>query len=263
MPRPLITLTTDFGAMDHFVGVLHGVIRTICRDADVIDITHQITPFQIAQGAFLLAQTVPYFPEGTIHVAVVDPGVGSFRRPILVECSGQILVGPDNGVLASVYLDKTHTARELTTDRFFLHPVSRTFHGRDIFAPAAAHLANGVSPEEFGPAIDNHWKLSFQEPQRTSKRAWSGTILHIDRFGNLITNFHIGQFEKMKTVPFSISLGPRRLSELTATYSEIPLGELAAVVGSSGYLEICANQASAQALTGCGVGAPVDLSLHA
>ena len=263
MPRPIITLITDFGTRDHFVGVLHGVIRGICREADIVDITHEVAPFQIGQGAFLLAQTVPYFPEGTIHVAIVDPGVGTERRPVLVECSGYYLIGPDNGVLASTYSGQPHTARQITNESLFRNEVSRTFHGRDVFAPVAAHLASGVAPELVGPTIDNHWKLSFQEPQRTSKRAWSGTVLHIDRFGNLITNFHIRDFEKLTSVPFTVFVGPRQITSLAANYSQIPLGEVAAVIGSSGHLEICANQQSAHLLTGVGLGAPCDLQLHA
>ena len=262
MLRPVITLLTDFGTADHFVGVMKGVIRGICPEAEIVDLTHEVRPFEISQGAFLLAQAYRYFPPKTIHVAVVDPGVGTSRRPLLVETAKQYFIGPDNGVLAMAYVDQPHKARAITADRFFLQPLSQTFHGRDIFAPVAAHLAAGVKPASFGKRVDDHLKLTFYDPQRTSKRAWSGTVLHIDRFGNMVTNFHIAQFERVRTHPFELRIGPRMITRLTLTYAEADPGDPFAIVGSSGYLEIAANQASAQSMTGCGIGAPCDLTLY-
>ena len=263
MRKPLITLLTDFGTHDPYVAVMKGVISSICPNAQTVDISHEVRPYEITQGAYLLAQAFRYFPPKTIHVAVVDPGVGTARRPILVECAGQYFIGPDNGVLAMVYTSQAHKAREITAEKYFLHPVSRTFHGRDIFAPSAAHLGLGVRPSQFGKRIDNHLKLSFYEPQRTSKRAWTGTLLHIDRFGNLVTNFHMDAFDRIRTTSFELTIGPRRVDRLVETYAESEPGELVAIVGSTGYLEISANQGSAQASTGCGVGAPCDLTFFA
>ncbi|MBC8164427.1 MAG: SAM-dependent chlorinase/fluorinase [Bryobacteraceae bacterium] len=259
---PVITLTTDFGTSDHFVGVMKGVILSICPEARVTDITHDVQPFQISQGAFLISQAFPYFPRGTIHVVVVDPGVGTARRPILVEAAGQRFIAPDNGVLAMVYADLPHTVREITAEKYFLPSRSSTFHGRDIFAPTAAHLARGARPSSVGAKIEDHLKIAFYQPQRSSKRRWTGTILHVDHFGNIITNFHVDQFEGIGTRPFELEAGPRRISRLALNYSETESGEPFAIVGSSGFIEIAINQGSAAAFIGCGPGAPVDLSIY-
>lgn len=227
-----------------------------------MDITHEVRPFEISQGAFLLAQAYPYFPAKTIHVAVVDPGVGTARRPIVVACAGQYFIGPDNGVLAMVYGSKPHKAREITAAKYFLERTSRTFHGRDVFAPSAAHLAAGARVSTFGKPIEDHLKLAFHEPQRVAKRTWSGTLLHIDHFGNLITNFHISAFDQLQTCPFEIKLGSHEIHRLALNYAEADLGELFVIVGSSGYLEIAANQSSAHSISGCGIGAPCELTLY-
>ena len=261
MRRPIVTLTTDFGTRDHFAGVLKGVVLRICPTAKVVDISHEVHPFEISEGAFLLAQAYRYFPAKTIHVAIVDPGVGSARRPILVQAANQYFIGPDNGVLTMVYSGIPHKVREITNEKYFLQPVSRTFHGRDIFAPCAAHLAAGARPATFGKLIDDHLKPSFTEPNRTAKRVWVGTVLHIDRFGNLITNLHVENFGDVRVRPFEIAIGTQHLTRLALTYAEVDPGEPFVVVGSSGYLEIAANQASAARMLGCGVGAPCELTL--
>ncbi|HYI91925.1 MAG TPA: SAM-dependent chlorinase/fluorinase [Bryobacteraceae bacterium] len=261
MRRPIVTLTTDFGVKDHFVGVMKGVIASISPDATVVDISHEVRPYEITEGAFLVAQACRYFPPKTVHVAVVDPGVGSARRPIMIEAEKQFFVGPDNGVLAMVYATVSHRARELTSDKYFVHPVSHTFHGRDIFAPVAAHLSKGVRPSLLGPIIDNHLKPVFTEPQRTSKRTWQGTVLHVDRFGNLITNFHVDQFPKVATAPFDLAIGTLRLMRLAQAYADVDPGEPFVIVGSSGYLEVAANQGSAARLLGCATGAPCELTV--
>src|ERR1700722_1464656 len=149
MPKRLITLTTDFGTTDHFAATMKGVILTIQPGAQIVDITHEVEAFQIPDGAFTIAQAYRYFPEQTIHVIVVDPGVGSTRRPILAEMAGQFFIAPDNGVLSIVFAHEKPKVRHITNQRYFLHPVSRTFHGRDVFAPVAAHLASGVAPARF------------------------------------------------------------------------------------------------------------------
>ena len=159
-----------------------------------------------------------------------------------------------------VYTDAPHTAREITAEKYFLEPLSRTFHGRDIFAPVAAHLARGVRPASFGAEIQDHLKIAFYKPQRTARRVWSGTVLHVDRFGNLITNFQIDEFADVRTRPFEMIIGPQRLRRLALNYADSEPGEAFVIVGSSGYLEIAANQASAAKLLGCGPGAPADLT---
>jgi S-adenosylmethionine hydrolase len=260
--RPIITLTTDFGLTDHFVGTMKGVILGICPDAEIVDISHDVAPFEISQGGFLLAQACSYFPAGTIHVAIVDPGVGTARRPILVQATGHYFIGPDNGVLAMMYREVPHKVREITNGKYFLHPLSRTFHGRDIFAPAAAHLASGVRPASFGKLIDDHLKVEFYKPQRSARRVWSGTILHVDRFGNLITNFRLDEFPDIRTRPFEMAAGPRKIHRLALNYADSEPGEVFLIAGSSGYLELAANQAPAAKLLGCGPGAPAELTLY-
>ena len=150
MARPILTLTTDFGLSDHYVAAMKGVVLAICPQAQIVDISHGVPAFAISEGAYLIAQAYRYFPRKTVHVVVVDPGVGTDRRPIVAEAGGQFFVAPDNGVLAMIYAREKHTVRALTNRKYFLKPVSQTFHGRDIFAPAAAHLAAGVAPASSG-----------------------------------------------------------------------------------------------------------------
>jgi S-adenosylmethionine hydrolase len=261
MLRPIITLTTDFGLSDHYVGVMKGVILRIAPQAEIVDITHDLAPYEINEAAFVMEQTYPYFPKKTIHVAVIDPGVGTTRRPILVEAAGQYFIAPDNGVLTPVLNREKHKARELSSVKYFLSPPSRTFHGRDIFAPCAAHLAMGASPASFGKLIQNHMRLFMPAPTRTSKRAWTGSVLRIDRFGNMITNYSTAEFSWIETHPFEMVVGMQQVRRLALNYSECPPGELFLIQGSSGYLEISASQCSAAKMVGCGVGAPLELTV--
>ena len=262
MPRCLITLTTDFGLTDHFVGAMKGVILGINPMATIVDITHEIKPYEITEGAFVIAQAYRHFPRKAIHVVVVDPGVGTSRRPILAEAAGQYFIGPDNGVFSMVLAEEKHRVRVITEERYFHHPVSRTFHGRDIFAPVAGHLGKGVTPARFGRLITDYLRASFEKPVRTGKRVWTGAILKVDHFGNLITNFHVRDFPDLSTRPFELGAGLVKIHRLALNYSESEPGELAVIVGSSGYLEVAANQASAAKKLGCGSGAPVDLTLY-
>jgi S-adenosylmethionine hydrolase len=257
----LIALTTDFGTADHFVGVMKGVIAGIAPAARVIDITHEIGPYNILEGAFVIAEAAPYFPKGTIHVVVVDPGVGGARRAILCEANGQFFVAPDNGVLSIMYSRGPHKVRMITNPKLALKKVSRTFHGRDIFAPAAAHLARGVKPAQFGKSIQDHVRLDAVQPREIRPNTWGGTILKADRFGNLITNFHIDEFFAIETNPFEMKAGGATIRRLALTFADTAPGELSVVVGSSGFLEIVANQASAAGELGCGAGAAVELEI--
>jgi S-adenosylmethionine hydrolase len=215
----------------------------------------------VTEGAFAISQSYAYFPNKTIHVVVIDPGVGSSRRPLLVEMAGQYFIAPDNGVLSMVYSRETHKVRHITADRYFRQPVSRTFHGRDIFSPVAAHLATGVAATRFGKLIQDYVRLSLDQPVQTGKRTWTGTVLRADRFGNLITNFHIEAFPAMGAKPFEIGIGLEKLTRLAQTFSDGGLGELMVITGSSGFLEVTANQASAAKLLGCAAGSPVELTL--
>ncbi len=264
----IVTLTTDFGLSDHFVGVMKGVILGIQPGAQLVDISHGVEPYDIAGGAFTIAQAYRYFPRKTVHVVVVDPGVGSARRPLLAEIAGQYFVAPDNGVLSMVFAREKPKVRHITNERYFLHPVSRTFHGRDVFSSVAAHLAAGVTPARFGKRIEDYFRASFDEPKKghepahTGKQVWTGAILKIDHFGNLATNFHIDDFPSVRTHAFALKVGLQIVTRLALTFSECAPGELFVVVGSSGYLEVAASQGSAAKALGCGPGSPVELTLH-
>jgi S-adenosylmethionine hydrolase len=256
---PLVTLTTDFGLSDHYVGAMKGVIFGICPRARVVDVTHQVSPYEITEGSYVIDQAFRAFPKKTVHVVVVDPGVGTARRPILMEAAGQYFVAPDNGVLSMIYLREPHKIRLVSNDKFFRHPVSRTFHGRDIFAPVAAHLAAGVAPARFGKLIEDYLRPVFQKPHRAGKRTWVGQILKIDHFGNIITNFHVEDFPGLENSDVTFSVGPREVTVLARNYAETGPGEVFAIVGSSGYYEISVSQASAAKSIGCVVGGPVEL----
>ena len=259
MPRPIVTLTTDFGLSDHFVGAMKGVILGICPQAEIVDISHEVKPFAIPEGAYLVAQAYQYFPRKTVHVVVVDPGVGSARRALAAEAAGQFFVAPDNGVLSMIYAGEKHKVRALTNQRYFRKPVSQTFHGRDIFAPVAAHLAAGVSAARFGKLLSDYIQLQFAKPVRTGARSWTGCVLQADRFGNLVTNFRASDFPALTDGAFSVALGGHRVIRLARNYAERAPGELFVIAGSSGYLEVSVNQESAARLTSCAAGAKVEL----
>jgi S-adenosylmethionine hydrolase len=233
---PVITLLTDFGTRDHYAGVMKGVIARICPDATIVDITHNVEPYQIAQGAYLLARAWPWFPAGTIHVAVVDPGVGSRRRALVAEAAGHLFVLPDNGLLSRIGVENP-VVRQIRNPELMLHPVSRTFHGRDVFAPAAAHLAAGVPAGDAGPLVDDWIRLPIEK----------NTVLHIDRFGNVITSLR-------PPAPHEIRVRDTVIFRFAATYSEAPDNSLFLIEGSGGYLEISLRQASAAERLGCHVG---------
>jgi len=262
MPPPIVTLTTDFGLSDHFAGAMKGVILNICPQAHIVDISHEVAPFAIAEGAYLIAQAYGCFPKKTAHVVVVDPGVGTARRPILLEAAGQYFVAPDNGVLAMVYAREKHKVRALTNRRFFLQPVSQTFHGRDIFSPVAAHLAAGTRPAQMGSIIQDYVRPPFEKPIRTGRHSWNGCILKIDRFGNVITNLHVNDFPNLARKDFQMSLCHRNIRALAQNYAERRRGELFVIAGSSGYLEISVNQGSAAQILGCSTSDSITLEIR-
>ncbi len=240
---------------------MKGVILRIAPQAEIIDITHDLAAYEIGEAAFVVEQSYRYFPKKTIHVVVVDPGVGSARRPILMEAAGQYFIGPDNGVLTPVFTKEKHKVREISAAKYFLSPLSRTFHGRDIFAPCAAHLAKGATPATFGKLITDQMRMFLPVPTRTSKRVWTGSVLRIDRFGNMITNFTTEEFSWVETHPFEMAVGMQPVRRLALNYTDCEPGELFLIHGSSGYLEVSAAQTSAAKLVGCGVGAPLELSV--
>ncbi|HLL16192.1 MAG TPA: SAM-dependent chlorinase/fluorinase [Pyrinomonadaceae bacterium] len=249
----LITLLTDFGAADYFVGALKGAILSVNAGARIVDITHEIPAHDVQAGAFTLFAAYSSFPPGTIHVAVVDPGVGSARRPLLISTRSYFFVGPDNG-LFSYACEGEQDARvyHLTNEKFFRAPVCATFHGRDIFAPVAAALSNNVLPEAFGELIDDYVRLAPLRPVRAAGAAWAGTIIHIDRFGNLVTNITRGELAGDEFGQGArLEIGGREISSFRRFYAEEAggaAGELFAIWGSAGFLEIAANCASAAQL---------------
>jgi len=247
MRAPILTLTTDFGLSDHYVGVMKGVILGVCPRAQVVDISHGVGPYAIAEGAFLIAQAYRSFPRGTVHVVVVDPGVGSERRPILLEAAGQYFVAPDNGVLGMIFARETHKVRVISNARYFRHPLSQTFHGRDIFAPVAAHVASGVPPSRMGKVIADYLRPPFEKPRQTGARTWTGEILKVDRFGNVVTNFPADDFPAIE----HLTIGRSKARRLVRSYAEARAGELVVIAGSSGFLEVSVNQSSAAEKIGC------------
>jgi S-adenosylmethionine hydrolase len=258
MSRPVITLTTDFGQTDAYVGAMKGIMLNICPEAALVDISHGIDPQAVQQAAYVLSAAVPYFAPGTVHLVVVDPGVGSRRRALVVETERALFVAPDNGVLDLV-LNQT-AARQaicLTEPRYRLPQVSTTFHGRDIFAPAAAHLACGTSPGEMGIPIplSDLVTLPSLEPERQPDGSWLGEIIHIDHFGNLVTNFRLPDLPSLGTV----NLGECQITGLSRTFADVAPGEMVAYPGSSGHLEIAVREGNAAHQVGLGVGDPIQV----
>jgi S-adenosylmethionine hydrolase len=240
---------------------MKGVILGISPRARIVDITHEIAPYEISEAAFVIAQAWRYFPKGSIHVVVVDPGVGSARRPILCEAEGQFFIAPDNGVLSMIYGAARHKVRVLSNEKLYLKNVSKTFHGRDVFAPSAAHLSKGLAPAKFGKPIHDFSRNFLSKPARLSRHDWSGVVLKTDRFGNLITNFHIDEFPDLVNHSIELRAGLERINKLARTFAETGIGELFAIVGSSGYVEVAVNQGSAAKMLGVGTGSPVELEI--
>ncbi len=244
----IITLTTDFGNRDHYVGSMKGVIYSINPDAKIADITHEIPAHDVFGAALTLRSIIPYFPEGTIHVLVVDPGVGSTRKPIALQADQKFYVGPDNGVFTYVILQsESFDAYEVSNPKYFLPRVSSTFHGRDIFAPAAAHLSLGVSIEDLGKRLLRPFTLEVREPE-IGEGEVVGEVIYEDTFGNLMTN-----------IPASIVDSDSRvhvcdfvINGICKSYSEASEGELLAIIGSSGFLELSVNRGRASDLIKCG-----------
>ncbi len=259
MSRPLITLLTDFGSTDHYVAAMKGVILGICPDALIVDVTHEVKEYAVKEAALVLGQVWKTFPAGTVHVVVVDPGVGSARRPLVAEAGGQVFVGPDNGVLSGVLkAGSLYKVREITAAGYFRHPVSQTFHGRDVFAPVAAQLANGVSVAAMGAVVEDWVRLDCA-PVKTGTEQWEGRILKVDRFGNLITNFESAIWGPFDDWPYEMTAGSARVTRVVSAYVERPVGELFVIAGSSGYLEISVNHGSAAAVTALGAGDTIGL----
>ncbi|MEK9659005.1 MAG: SAM-dependent chlorinase/fluorinase [Chloroflexota bacterium] len=268
MAGPLITLLTDFGTADAYVGVMKGVILALCPEARLVDLTHQVPPQDVCAGAHLLAEAVPHFPPGTIHLAVVDPGVGTERRPLLVTGPTASFVCPDNGVLSLVLanagaqisdgeatLPPSWSAHHLTNPAYWRHPVSATFHGRDIFAPVAAYLSLGVGPDTLGQRIEPVTAFAPPVPVQEGD-ALVGEVVRVDRFGNLLTNIPADSLPR----GCDVRVSNRRIGSVLHTYADGTPGTPMALVGSDGCLEIAVPQGSAADTLGAGVGGRVRVS---
>ena len=263
MARPVIALLTDFGTRDHYAGTMKAVILGLCPDVTLVDITHDIPPHDVLTAALELAASYKYFPAGTIFLVVVDPGVGSTRRGIAADTGDFRFVAPDNGVLTAV-LKETPARRlvELTERRYARPTVSRTFEGRDRFAPAAGWLAKGVDLTALGRSAGTIQQLSIPVPQVTDD-VLTGEVLRVDRFGNLVTNIDRRLFEKFThTSGIEISAAAHRVARVVATYAEAAAGEVCALFGSTDHLEIAVNAGSASERLSLTRGAPVVIKRH-
>lgn len=263
MPRPLITLTSDFGTTEHFVGTVKGAILSINPEAEIVDISHDVRSHDILDGAFTIAQAYNYFPNRTLHVVIVDPGVGSQRRPILMDTDKYTFLCPDNGVLSLVMAREEHRVWHVTADHYFLSPVSNTFHARDVFAPIAAWLSRGVEYSKFGDRITDYIRFAPPRPKPVNEKVFKGIVLKVDKFGNVITNFTAQDLPllfKPNPGPFKIVAGKGEITKINAGYAQSAPGELFAILGSTGYLELATNRGPAARLLGVDRGSEVNVA---
>jgi len=262
VPQPIITLTTDFGTSDHLVGAMKGVILGINPNAHIVDIQHHVTPFDVLDGALTIGSVYPYFPLRTIHIVIVDPGVGTARRPLLVSADNQYFVAPDNGVLSMVYdRDPNAVVRHVTACHNFLEPVSPTFHGRDVFAPVAAYLSKAWATESFGDEITEFARFALPKP-KAAEDSLKAVVLHVDTFGNLMTNLRAEDLPEatVATGKIKLKIGAKSIERFVATFGEGNNGEPVALIGSSGYVEIAVNKGNAAKALGASRGAEIILA---
>lgn len=261
MSNPVVTLTTDYGTSDHLVGVLKGVILRILPNATIVDVNHHVVPFDVLDGALSIAAAYRYFPARTVHLVVVDPGVGTARRPILVSADQFYFVAPDNGVLSLIYeREPAVSVRHITAEHYFLNPVSATFHGRDIFAPVAAWLAKTYQTESMGEEISDYVRFTLPRPKEAGSSK-KGLVLRVDAFGNLVTNFTAEDLPQAAGTNGKINLqvAGKPVGKFAQTFAQGTAGEPIAIVGSSGFLEIAVNKGHAARTLGANRGAEVIL----
>ncbi len=262
----MVTLTTDFGLHDHYVGAMKGVILSVNPEARLVEICHSVQSFDVLDGALTIAQTYHYFPSDTIHVVVVDPGVGSERRPLLVTTEKHIFVAPDNGVLSLVYERETRiSVRHITSAHYFLQPVSATFHGRDVFARVAGYLSKGVEVAKFGEEINDYVRFAAPKPKAINERMLRGVVLKVDKFGNVVTNITPNDAAALfgpQAPPFKLMVGSAEVTRMSRSYSEGAPGEPFAILGSMGFLEVAVNRGSAAQVLSAKKGTEVGLILE-
>jgi S-adenosyl-L-methionine hydrolase (adenosine-forming) len=256
----LVTLTTDFGSSDHFVGTMRGVILGVNPEAQLVDLCNAVNSFDVLDGALTIAHAYRYFPPNTIHLVVVDPGVGSARRPLLVQTGKHYFIAPDNGVLSLVMEQEERVlVRHITASHHFLQPVSNTFHGRDVFAPCAGWLSKGVAPEKFGDEITDYVRFTVPKPKASAERVLKGAVLKADKFGNLITNLSGENAPALFAADarVKITVGQVVVTAIRCTYAEGQPGETFALLNSMGLLEIACNRGSAAMMAKAGRGTEV------
>jgi len=261
MVRPIIALLTDFGTRDHYSGVMKGVVLGICPDVTLVDLSHELPPHDIAFAAHELAATYKYFPAGTIFLVVVDPGVGTSRRGLAAEAGERRFVAPDNGVLSAVFQEAPpKRVVELSERRYARPTVSRTFEGRDRFAPAAAFLAKGIHLEAFGRTVTDYHVLDLAPPMLNGTTL-RGRVIRVDRFGNIVTNLDRRTCERLTGGPagLQLSVGGKTIDRIVTTYGDLAPGEIGALFGSTDHLECSAQSANAAERLGVSVGDPVEL----
>lgn len=244
---------------------MKGVVCCINPSARIVDITNAVQSFDVLDGAIAISQAYTYFPNNTVHVVVVDPGVGSARRPILAVAGQHLFLAPDNGVLSLVFdREERVSVRHITSEHYFQQPVSNTFHGRDVFAPVAAYLSKGVDTAKFGEEISDYTRFAAPKPKAASPNNWKGVVLKSDKFGNLITNITAKDIPEIfdgSARPFKITVGKAEISKICASYSEGAQGELIAVLGSTGFLEISTNKGPASRLAGADKGSEISVTV--
>jgi S-adenosylmethionine hydrolase len=264
---PTITLTTDFGTHDHYVASLKGVIYGLNPEVHIVDVTHEVAPQDILEAAFVLRSCYSYFPQRTIHLVVVDPTVGSSRRLLIVATENYYFIAPDNGVLTLIYeAEPVSTVVPITAEHFSLPNVSKTFHARDIMAPAAAWLSKGIDILNFGDPVEDYFKLALPKAKFGGNGVLKGSVIHVDRFGNLITNISRDEYEEARAQApgsvFKVTVGKQEIDGLREYYSETPKGSLNALFGSANFLEIAQTQGSAAKTLGLARGAEVSIQLR-
>jgi S-adenosylmethionine hydrolase len=259
--QSIITLTTDYGTSDHLVGAMKGVILKINPEAHIVDICHNVLPFDVLDGALTIGQAYRFYPPRTVHIVVVDPGVGTARRPILVTGDQHYFVAPDNGVLSVVYeKEERLSVRRVSATHYFQNPVSNTFHGRDIFAPVAAWLTKNWQTPSFGEEITDYVRFTLPKP-RIADNTVKGVVMRVDTFGNLVTNLTPEDVPQLLAggKSFKISVGGKEVSKFHQAYGQGEQGEVFALLGSSGFLEISMNRGNAARTLGAQRGSPVTL----
>ena len=262
LANPIVTLTTDYGTSDHLVAVLKGVILKINPEVQIVDITHQVTPFDLLDGALAIASAYAYFPPRTIHVVVVDPGVGTERRPLLVSGQNQYFIAPDNGVLSGIFeKEQNFVVRHLTSEHYFLQPLSKTFHGRDVFAPVAGWLSKNWQPGSMGEEITDFKRFAMPRPKQ-GDGGMNGVVMKVDSFGNLLTTFRAEDLpaDALEKGEVKLQLASHSITKIVPTFASGNAGEAVAYIGSGGYLEVGINKGNASKTLGVGRGAPVVLA---